>query len=140
MLNLISSVLQQECKQESENLDKGRITGSAPSPPKNLPLSLNGGRSHAFSFLDLGRSATTVATLSHGASIFVYNTYDEHDTAHSPGFVCSKRFYTNNTCLLCRKHLNKIGLFLNLSIRKSIMEIASCLLRLQYKMLGALSE
>jgi len=30
MLNLISSVLQQECKQESENLDKGRITGSAP--------------------------------------------------------------------------------------------------------------
>jgi len=28
MLNLISSVLQQECKQESENLDKGRITGS----------------------------------------------------------------------------------------------------------------
>jgi len=56
MLNLISSVLQQECKQESENLDKGRITGSAP-PPKKLPLSLNGGRSHAFSFLDLGRSA-----------------------------------------------------------------------------------
>jgi len=33
MLNLISSVLQQECKQESEYLDKGRITGSAPSPP-----------------------------------------------------------------------------------------------------------
>jgi len=30
MLNLISSVLQQECKQESENLDRGRITGSAP--------------------------------------------------------------------------------------------------------------
>jgi len=58
MLNLISSVLQQECKQESENLDKGRITGSAPSPSwKKLPLPLNGGRSHAFSFLDLGRSA-----------------------------------------------------------------------------------
>ena len=57
MLNLISSVLQQECKQESESLDKGRITGSAP-PPKKLPLPLNGGRSHAFSsFLDLGRSA-----------------------------------------------------------------------------------
>jgi len=39
MLNLISSILQQECKQESENLDKGRITGSAPSPsppPKKI--------------------------------------------------------------------------------------------------------
>jgi len=38
MLNLISSVLQQECKQESENLDKGRITGSAssPSPPEKI--------------------------------------------------------------------------------------------------------
>jgi len=34
MLNLISSVLQQECKQESENLDKGRITGSAASSPR----------------------------------------------------------------------------------------------------------
>jgi len=34
MLNLISSVLQQECKQESESLDKGYITGSAPSPPQ----------------------------------------------------------------------------------------------------------
>ena len=55
MLNLISSVLQQECKQESENLDKGRITGSA--PPEKMPLPLNGGRSHAFLFLDLGRSA-----------------------------------------------------------------------------------
>ena len=37
MLNLISSVLQQECKQESENLDKGRITDSAP-PEKNCPF------------------------------------------------------------------------------------------------------
>jgi len=37
MLNLISSVLQQECKQESENLDKGRITGSAASPRKIAP-------------------------------------------------------------------------------------------------------
>ena len=37
MLNLISSVLQQECKQESENLDKGRITCSAP-PGKNCPF------------------------------------------------------------------------------------------------------
>jgi len=36
MLNLISSVLQQECKQESENLDKGRITGSA-LPEKIAP-------------------------------------------------------------------------------------------------------
>jgi len=35
-VNLISSGLQQECKQESENLDKGRITGSAP-PEKNAP-------------------------------------------------------------------------------------------------------
>ena len=34
MLNLIYSVLQQECKQESENLDKGRITG-LPPPEKN---------------------------------------------------------------------------------------------------------
>jgi len=59
MLNLISSVLQQECKQESENLDKGRIRGIAP-PPKKLPLPLNGGRSHAFSFLDLGRSVMEV--------------------------------------------------------------------------------
>jgi len=54
-VNLISSGLQQECKQESENLDKGRITGSA--PPEKMPLPLNGGRSHAFSFLDVGRSA-----------------------------------------------------------------------------------
>jgi len=37
MLNSISSVLQQECKQESENLDKGRITGSA-LPEKNAPF------------------------------------------------------------------------------------------------------
>jgi len=37
MLNLISSVLQQECKQVSENLDKGRITDSAP-PEKNCPF------------------------------------------------------------------------------------------------------
>jgi len=37
MLNLISSVLQQEYKQESENLDKGRITGSAPPPKKTVP-------------------------------------------------------------------------------------------------------
>jgi len=58
MLNLISSVLQQECKQESENLDKGRITGSAPPPRNKFPLPLNGGRSHAFSFLDLGRSVS----------------------------------------------------------------------------------
>jgi len=59
MLNLIFSVLQQECKQESENLDKGRITGSASSlPRKKLSLPLNGGQSHAFSFLDLGRSET----------------------------------------------------------------------------------
>ena len=38
MLNLISSVLQQECKQESESLYKGRITGSAPPPEKNAPF------------------------------------------------------------------------------------------------------
>jgi len=38
MLNLISSVLQQECKQELVNLDKGRITGSAPSPEKIAPF------------------------------------------------------------------------------------------------------
>ena len=39
MLNLISSVLQQECKQESENLEKGRITDSQavlPPPPEKI--------------------------------------------------------------------------------------------------------
>jgi len=30
--------LQQGCKQESENLDKGRITGSAPPPEKIAPF------------------------------------------------------------------------------------------------------
>jgi len=36
-MNLISSVLQQECKQESENLEKGRITGRLPPPEKIAP-------------------------------------------------------------------------------------------------------
>jgi len=48
-----------------ENLDKGRITGSAPPPPKKLPLPLNGGRSQAFSFLDLGRSGSVNKSLQH---------------------------------------------------------------------------
>ena len=67
MLNLVSSVLQQEYKQESENLDKGRITGSAPPPEKIAPFP-NGGRSHAFSFLDLGRSEDVQSTGHKGST------------------------------------------------------------------------
>jgi len=52
---LISSGLQQECKQESENLDKGRITGSAP-PEKNAPSPEWRTVSRIF-ILDVGRSA-----------------------------------------------------------------------------------
>jgi len=78
MLNLISSVLQQECKQESVNVDKGRITGSAP-PRKNSPFPPNGGRSHAFAFLDLGRSV-----------LFVIPRYDEVSS------TCERALHAND--------------------------------------------
>jgi len=85
MLNLIYSVLQQECKQESENLDKGRVTGTAP-PGKKLPLPLNGGRSHAFSFLDLGRSAFDIGNSSNS----VLHDDDDDAPTHSLGVRTSK--------------------------------------------------